>query len=169
MLLSWSSHPARRRPGQGLAVLLLILILAVASGLWSRSIGWGVFAGLVLTLSLESFFFPTHYELAEMGPRIRRTFSRSAREWPQFRRVFEDRHGLTLSPFRGRRWLEPYRALRLLFDGGDPERICELVRGKVSADCEWLGARTTSAPGERDGAVGTGSAAAAGRGAGAVR
>ena len=122
-------------------MLAVILILAAGLGLVTRSVFWGMFGWTVLFLSLEGFYFPTRYEMDEQGVRIARIFSRSARPWESIRRVYEDRSGLTLSPYRGRRFLEPYRALRLLFDGGDREEIVARVRASIGAETEWLASR----------------------------
>ena len=153
LVLRWTAHPLRRRPGRGLAALGVILILALCLGWASHSVFWGVFGAILVFLSLEGFFLPTRYEIGERSVTVRRTFSHSEREWSSIRRVYEDANGLTLSPFAGRHVLEPYRALRLLFDGGDRGEICRRVRegvglaGDLAAgpsrdetdEVEWIG------------------------------
>ena len=109
-----------------------ILILAAGLGILTHSAYWGVFGAVVLFLSLEGFYFPTRYELDERGVTMIRGVSRSERTWDSVRRVVEDRAGLTLSPYRGRRFMEPFRAVRLLFDGGDREAIVRWVREAVN-------------------------------------
>jgi hypothetical protein len=134
---AWVSHPARHQPGRGLALGGLIIVLGVALGLWMRSGFWGIFAAGVLFLSLESFFLPTRYELGEKELSVRRVFSASRNPWEAFRRVYRDRHGLTLSPFRRRTFLEPYRASRVLFDGADAEAVCAAVR-RLCPGADWV-------------------------------
>lgn len=136
-ILSWVAHPARCRPGPAWALLVLLLVLGVLLGVWMRSVFWGIFAGGILFLSLESFFLPTRYELGETELSVRKTFSSSRSPWENFRRVYEDRHGLTLSPYRRRTALEPYRSQRILFDGGDPEAIRAWVRQRCP-QAEWI-------------------------------
>ncbi|MCC7141825.1 MAG: hypothetical protein IT349_06945 [Candidatus Eisenbacteria bacterium] len=123
-----------------MAVLVAILIIATGLGVLTASSFWGVFGAVVLFLSLEGFYFPTRYELSAEGVSVARMSSRSVRPWDTFRRVYQDRAGLTLSPYRGRRFMEPYRAIRLLFDGGDQVAIVARVRASVGNDVEWLGA-----------------------------
>jgi hypothetical protein len=135
--LAWVSHPARSRPARGLVLGGLLVLLGVLLGFWMRSVFWGVFAAGVLFLSLESFFLPTRYELGEQELSVRRLFSASRNPWGSFRRVYRDRHGLTLSPFRRRTFLEPYRAQRLLFDGADAEAVCAEVRRRCP-EAEWV-------------------------------
>ena len=102
-----------------------------------RSWFWGAFASGILFLSLESFFLPTHYELGEMELSVRRAFSSSRNGWATFRRIYRDRHGLTVSPYRRRTFLEPYRAQRILFDGADAEEVCAAAR-RFCPDAEWV-------------------------------
>lgn len=118
----------------------MLLAAGAGAALLLRSPGWGIFAVAVLFLSLEAFFLPTRYRLGEEGLEIRRVFSRSLAGWARFRRVYEDDHGLTLSPYRRRSLLEPYRSFRLLFDGGDREEIRRIVRARLGPDADWHGA-----------------------------
>lgn len=128
-------------------MVLFILILAAGLGWITGSLVWALFSALVLFLSLESFFLPTHYELAAEEVVVRRIFSRSRRPWGSFRAVYSDAHGLTLSPYERRSALEPFRALRLLFDGGDRGRIRAAVRDGTAPEARWI--ETSS---RRDGA-----------------
>jgi hypothetical protein len=137
--LVWTAHPLLRRPGRGSVAAVVILASAVAIGIWTRSAFWSLFTVGVLFLSLEGFFLPTKYELRGENLTVRKAFSRSELSWSAFRRVYEDRNGLTLSPFRRRTFLEPYRSARILFDGGRPEEIRQVVRERC-ADAEWIGA-----------------------------
>lgn len=98
---------------------------------------WGVFTFGVLFLSLESFFLPTRYEMREEGLAVNKKFSNSTFPWTGIRRVYEDGQGLTLSPYRRRTFLEPYRSARVLFDGGDRELIRREVRERCAA-AEWI-------------------------------
>jgi hypothetical protein len=134
----WTAHPFRRDPQRG--VLVLAVIAGIAGALWvaTTSVVWALFAALVLLLSLESFYFPTRYHLGAEVVRVSRVFSKSERPWSAFRRVYEDARGLTLSPYARRSMLEPYRALRLLFDGGERDEIVRVVRASVDTNVEWI-------------------------------
>jgi hypothetical protein len=142
--LVWVAHPLRRRRVLGTLVGLGIVVAALALGFWTRSLLWGVFAAGVLFLSLETFFLPSRYEAGALELVVQKAFSTGRTPWTTFRRVYEDQHGLTLSPYRRRAFLEPYRATRLLFDGGEATEIKEAVRARCP-EAEWLG------PGPRGG------------------
>lgn len=122
--------------------MAIISIIAVGLGYWTETLLWGLFGGLLLLLSLEGFYLPTKYEFRASGFTAVKLFSRSARDWNAWRRVYEDRFGLTLSPYRGRRWLEPYRSVRLLFDGGDRDAIRAWVRASIDPGVEWIELKT---------------------------
>jgi hypothetical protein len=135
--LAWTAHPLLRRPGRGSVAAAVILVSAVLIGHFTRSAFWGLFTVGVLFLSLEGFFLPTRYEIQGEVLILRKAFSRSALSWSAFRRVYEDRFGLTLSPFRRRTFLEPYRSARILFDGGEAEAIKRAVRERCG-EAEWI-------------------------------
>lgn len=145
------AHPFRRERGRGLAILGLIAAVGLVTGLLCHSLFWGLFAVVVLGLSLEAYYFPTRYSLSESGLLVQKRFSRSTASWERFRRVYEDRRGLTLSPYRRRAMLEPYRSVRLLFDGGDRESILRRVRASLAPEVEWLGAGEGSRPATKQG------------------
>jgi hypothetical protein len=122
----WRAHPARERPG---ATLVLVSVLA---GILVSV--WLAFADPVLLLlstailgaSLSPWFFPTTFRLDATGASARRAGMSRVRRWEEIRGVHVDRHGATLSPFAKTSWLEPYRALRLLFSGNRAEVVALL-------------------------------------------
>mgnify|MGYP001160733177 CR=1 FL=1 len=136
-LLAWTAQPFLRRRTRGWLTLAAILGIGLMAGMLTQAAHWALFSMLVLFLSLESFYLPTHYELHRDRVGVRKVFSKSGYPWTNFRRIYEDRHGLTLSPYRRRAFLEPYRSQRLLFDGGDAERIKEMVRALAARGTEW--------------------------------
>jgi hypothetical protein len=139
--LVWVSHPLLRRRVLGTLIGLGIVVVALALGFWTRSLLWGVFSAGVLFLSLEAFFLPSRYEAGAVELVVQKAFSNGRTPWASFRRVYEDRHGLTLSPYRRRAFIEPYRSTRLLFDGGEATAIRDVVRTRCP-EAEWLGPGT---------------------------
>jgi hypothetical protein len=111
--IAWRSHPAAERRAAAAGVGTLVLLLAVLTAVWMRGAYWGLFAAMVLFLSLESFFLPTTFELSGSGVMVRKPFSRIERPWSAFRSAWFDPLGVTLSPFGRRHWLETYRGIRL--------------------------------------------------------
>ena len=103
-----------------------------------KSWGWSAFAGLVLFLSLESFYFPTRFRLTEDGVQAQRLLHRSARSWKTIQQVVEDPQGLYLCPFRRRGRFQTFRAFRLLWGEGDPEQIRGRVQAHLGREVEWI-------------------------------
>ncbi|MBD3161419.1 MAG: hypothetical protein GF346_04335 [Candidatus Eisenbacteria bacterium] len=135
--LEWKVHPFGERRGTGLAVLAGITAFSVGAGLWGGAWFWTLFSFAVLFLSLESFYFPTRYVLSEEKLVVIKRFSRAERAWTVFRRAEVDRRGVTLSPFAKRSFLEAYRAIRLVFRGGNREEVLALLRERLREDVEW--------------------------------
>lgn len=137
-MTAWTAHPFRREPQRGALVLAIIAGIAGAIFYVTTSVFWAFFSILVLFFSLEGFYLPTHYQLLPDRVHVSRVFSKSERPWSAFRRVYEDARGLTLSPYARRSVLEPYRALRLLFDGGERDEIIRVVRASIGVQVEWI-------------------------------
>ena len=131
----WKARPVSNAQGRGLFVIALILILSIAVAFWMKSPYWGIFGFLVLFLSLESFFFATTYRLGEDGVEVRKRFSKSFRGWDTFRSVYVDRRGVTLSPYDGRAFMEPYRASRIIF-AGNREAVLECIRSRIGSEVQ---------------------------------
>lgn len=136
--MAWTVHPVRDRPRLGALVLAIILAMCVGSWFWTKSAFWPLFCFLVLFLSLESFFFPTRFELEEGKLTVHRRFSRSEREWSIFRRCSVDRDGMTLSPYRKPGFMDTYRAIRLRWGPVDREAVAAFVRARLGPDAVWM-------------------------------
>lgn len=136
--LDWTVHPFRSRRSMGWGILALILALSAAAALYGGGVFWGLFCFAVLFLSLESFYFPTRFELRPEKLTVVRRFSRSEREWGIFRRCYADPVGLTLSPFSRSNWLESYRSIRLRFGADNRDRVVAYVRERLEPTVEWV-------------------------------
>ena len=131
----WRVHPAAERPRMGLLVALLVVVLSILAGLWMKQVFWSLFAMMVLFLSLEAFFLPSRFELGADGVAVKKPFSRLTRPWSYFRRVTFDEAGASLSPFAQRRWIEPYRAIRLTYGAaGDSAAVRDFILAQIDRE-----------------------------------
>lgn len=112
----WQSWPLRARPLAGVAALAVMVVVSTLIATIAGHVAFGVGSLIVLFGSLNPFFSPTRFRMDDRGVEVFRWPTRKRRAWGDIRSGYVDRHGVTLSPFRGRSWLEPYRAVRLLFD-----------------------------------------------------
>jgi len=124
--LRWSVWPLREERGRGLSALAVVAAAIYASFRLGGPILGGI-AVLVLVGGVGPFFVSTTYRLTAEGIEVRSPFQRVSRPWSAFRRAYVGERGVSLSPFLGRHFLEPYRSVMLRY-GGQREEILEWVR-----------------------------------------
>lgn len=123
MAVTWTAHPARRRPDH---VALIVAVVALASWAVLETLAaptLAVLAGLLLVIAVAPFLFPTHYRIDEGGVEARRLGRRQRRGWADVRRIDVGARAALVSPFARPGWLDRYRGLVVIFDGGDRAAI----------------------------------------------
>ena len=133
--LEWSVWPARRRPWAAGVLLASLVVLGVliAQGTGDRVLG--VAAPLFILASVGSFIAKTEYRLTPESIEVRTLGVSRVRPWGEMRRATVDRHGVFLSPFEKRSWLEAYRGVRLPF-GGNRDQVVAFVESKLPISVE---------------------------------
>ena len=133
--LTWTAHPARRRPDQ-LALIAAVVLLSVWAVMVTLQSPWlALVAAVLLVVATASFLFPTHYRLDELGVEQRRIFGRRFRAWADLRRLQVGPGAALVSPFARPSWMDRHRGFILYFDGLDPDRknqVVELLRLRVT-------------------------------------
>lgn len=132
--LTWTAHPARRRPEQlalAAAVVLLstwVVLVTLGSGLLAA------LAAVFLIASIAPFLFPTHYRLDDAGVEERRLVARRFRAWADLRRLQIGPGAALVSPFARPSWMDRYRGFVLYFDGLDAAgraRVVATLRARL--------------------------------------
>jgi hypothetical protein len=121
--LSWRTHPAAERPGQG---ILLIGIIIFCTWLFWDTFGqfYGIFCLIVLVISMAPFFLPTRYELDDEGIEITSLFLvRHFRPWGDYRSFYSDKIGAQLSPFAKPSRLAVFRGNFIRFGRENREEV----------------------------------------------
>jgi hypothetical protein len=95
----------------------------------------GVAAPLMVLATVGSFIAKTEYRLTPETIEVRTLGVARARPWGEMRRATVDRHGVFLSPFEKRSWLEAYRGVRLPF-GGNRDQVVAFVESKLPISVE---------------------------------
>jgi hypothetical protein len=127
--LSWTSHPARERPLTAVLVsVFIIMVMVVVYYVMDRSLFMMIVAGLIFTLSLSTFYFPTVYTIDEKNVKIKYRFSVKERNLSAFRQYYPDSHGILLSPFLSPSRLENFRGFYLRYGKGNKAEVDAFVK-----------------------------------------
>lgn len=133
MAVTWTAHPARRRPDH---VALIVAVVALASWAVLETLaapGLAVLAAVLLVIAVAPFLFPTHYRIDGAGVELRRLGRRQARPWDEIRRIDIGARAALVSPLARASWLDRYRGLIVQFDGGDRATIVAALDARGAA------------------------------------
>ncbi len=136
MALTWTSHPAKRRPDQLALVAAIVLLSAWVVLVTLQSVFLALLAVVILVVAVGRFLFPTHYRLDDAGIEQRGLVSRRFRPWSELRRVQVGPGAALVSPFARPSWMDRHRGFVLYFDGLDAAGktgVVELLRARVAA------------------------------------
>jgi hypothetical protein len=112
--------------GKGLSALAVVVATVYGALHWGGLV-IGLLAVFVLAGGVGPFFVRTRYRLTPDEVSVSSLFQRVRRPWSDFRRAYVGGQGVSLSPFRRRHLLEPYRSVMLRY-GEHKEEILEWVR-----------------------------------------
>ncbi len=115
-VLTWTTHPLKRRLWVSVAVTLFILVIAIMVHAATESRIFTILSLIVLFGSLSKFYFPTTYRLSEATLSVRTTTHTLVRNWSQYRTCYPDKNGILLSPFIQPSRLENFRGIYLMFE-----------------------------------------------------
>ena len=143
-LLAWTTHPLTERPAAAVAALIAVAALATASGMFGGDWLWGLSALLILGVSLNRFFLPTHGQIHA---------DRLHLDLP-LRRVDVSWTDVTAFRVQGRNawlWTGGHRPLHLMLPR-DPERIANAIRARLPASLAPSAGGAANAAPRADGA-----------------
>ncbi len=127
---TWRAHPAAERTDR--ALLGAVIVLAIAAAIWVsfQSVGWSVFAVIVLVGSLNRFYFRSRFDIDAEGitarfPLVTRRFL-----WADTRRFVTDNDGGFLSTRSRRSWFDARRGMHILF-GRQRSEVMEHIQAHL--------------------------------------
>jgi hypothetical protein len=133
LTLTWTAHPARRRPRE-LALVVAVVSVTMAAVLVSfESAFLAAVAGAILVVAVAPFLLPTRYTITDEEVTARRGLLRRARRFAELRRLEVGRDAALVSPFGTPNPLDRRRGLVILLDGADRERVLAVLRQKLSS------------------------------------
>jgi hypothetical protein len=130
--MNWTIHPAKRNLSKTVLsaafIVAFVVIVAVFYGLF-----WGLFGLIILFVSVHSYFFPTAYDVNDEEIKIKNIFMTQKRKLSEFRRVYEGKNGVLLSPFRRKTFLNQFRGVFVLLPE-EKERVLNFLRARIEPE-----------------------------------
>ena len=125
------------------AALVVVIIAAVALIVYlnMKDVTMVVIAGLIFTISLSTFFFPTTYVVDEEKVRIKYLFSAKERNLSAFRAIYPERRGILLSPYLSPSRLENFRGFYLRYGKNNKAEVDEFITNLLKRQRQDLAAR----------------------------
>ncbi|MBZ0267054.1 hypothetical protein K8I85_02775 [bacterium] len=129
--MEWRGWPLQRQPVRGALAALVLAGSVWGVWVWSGNAALTGLAVVVLSMSVGSFFVPTHYRLDDRGVTVVRPWARKTRPWTEFRGVRFGGEIILLSPSRRRSWLDGVRGVTLRVTERRREEVLDYVRKMV--------------------------------------
>jgi hypothetical protein len=127
--LTWISHPARERPFTAILVtVFIILVMTIVYFFMDHSLFMMIIAGMIFTISLSAFYFPTTYSVDEKKVSIKYRFSIKERNLSAFRQYYPETRGILLSPFLSPSRLENFRGFYLRYGKDNKAEVDAMVK-----------------------------------------
>lgn len=135
VLLTWTTHPIKKRPLAAVLVSLFILIVPfIVLSITSSKI-FGFLSLVVLFASVAKFYFPTYFTLTNSEAVIKSSTQTIRKQWSEFRSYYPDKNGVLLSPFVEKSRLENFRGIYLIFDNNTDD-VMKIVKQKIMMDTD---------------------------------
>ena len=135
ILLTWTTHPIKKRPLAAVLVSLFILIVPLVVLSITSSKIFGFLSLVVLFASVAKFYFPTYFTLTESEVVIKSSTQTIKRKWSEFRSYYPDKNGVQLSPFVDKSRLENFRGIYLIFDN-NADDVMKIIKQKISTETD---------------------------------
>lgn len=111
--MKWSVHPAKDNHKKTVLSLIFIIAFLIFIAIF-YGIFWSFLGFVILFVSLYSYFFPSTYELDDEYVTIRNMFITQRRKLTEFKKVYQGKNGILLSPFKRKTILNQFRGVFLL-------------------------------------------------------
>jgi hypothetical protein len=132
--LQWTVRLYRRNPEKLVVIWAVAIVAAVAGFFYFKGNLLGALVGfLMIALSTTDFWLPLHFRLDGTGAHLRCGISVTSIEWEAVKRTYEVDNGIKLTPLATPSRLEPFRGVRLRFDG-NREEVLAAVRNLGGLD-----------------------------------
>lgn len=120
--MRWSVHPAKKNQTKAILSLVFILGFLIFVFLF-YGILWGILGLLFLFFSLHAYYFPTQYEINGEEIIIKSIFATQKKKLREFKKIYQGKNGVLLSPFKHKTLLNHFRGLFLFLPAQRDEII----------------------------------------------
>lgn len=107
--------------------MFIVIVMSAIYFIMDNSPFMMALAGLIFTISLSTFFFPTTYIVDENKVSIKFTFSAKERNFSAFRMAFPETRGILLSPYLSPTRLENFRGFYLRYGKNNKAEVDAFV------------------------------------------
>jgi len=129
--MTWTAHPAKRRPRD---VALVVAVTCVTAGVVLMTFESWLLAGVaacVLIVAVAPFLLPTRYTVTDDEIAAERALVTRRRRFADLRRLEVGRDAALVSPLPRPSWRDRHRGIWVWFDGADRDRVVSLLREKI--------------------------------------
>lgn len=127
---TWTVHPVRERIWAAMGATLVILVVIFVIYVSFQNVFWSLFGAGAMLLSLNRFYFPSHFVMDDEGIGARYLFSNQRFRWRNVRRFMSDEYGGYLSARKEPSRLDSFRGMNILF-GRHREIVVERIQKQL--------------------------------------
>jgi len=95
---------------------------------------FGMIALILTILSLTEIFFPFKYALYEKGLIVDRFFYKVKHEYNYYKKVYNDKNGIFLSPYRYKTRMDSFRGILLRIPSDKKDEVIVFLKTKIEPE-----------------------------------
>ncbi|MEO0129253.1 MAG: hypothetical protein ABIL02_03355 [candidate division WOR-3 bacterium] len=130
--MKWQVHPAKKNITKTILstafIIIFLSLIAIFYNLY-----WALLGLIFLIASLNSYYFPTNYEITDEEVIVKTIFSTNKRKLKEFKKYYIGKNGILLSPFTHKTFLNNFRGIFLLLPE-ERNEIINFIKGKFNED-----------------------------------
>ncbi|MEO0122676.1 MAG: hypothetical protein ABIL69_01555 [candidate division WOR-3 bacterium] len=130
--MKWQVHPAKKNITKTILstafIIIFLSLIAIFYNLY-----WALLGLIFLIASLNSYYFPTTYEITDEEVIVKTIFSTNKRKLKEFKKYYIGKNGILLSPFTHKTFLNNFRGIFLLLPE-ERNEIINFIKGKFNED-----------------------------------
>jgi hypothetical protein len=127
--MTWTVHPAKENTTKTVISLVFISVLLLYVFIFWGLV-WGALGLVFLFVALQSYYFPTRYELTDEQVLVKGIFVSQKRKLAEFKKIYVGKNGVLLSPFKHKTFLNNFRGI-FLFLPRERDKIVAFLKERM--------------------------------------